>query len=387
MAATHDRPLTVLLTDPHLRGGGQVRYVATLARELTKRGHHMIIGCKPDSMLVDRAREAGCELMDTFVFRGGLRPRAWRQDLHRMMAFIHDRQPDLLHVNGSQDHWISAVANRRLSRPVCILRTRHNTYPVHDAWPNRVLNRRWTDYQIVVCETVRQCLARQRGFDETRMCTIHNGVDPEMYRPDPLLRQAARQEFGYADEHIVLGMAARLVPDKGHRFLFEAASVLRNDFPELRLLLLGQGDLRNRLEALAVTHGIAPIVTFGGFRDDMPRCVQAFDIGVQPSIACEASSFSLMEQMAAGKPIVTSDHGGSKEIVRDGMDGYVVPAGTVKPLQVALASLIRDPNRRAEMGRAARQRILDHFTVGIFVDRTLEAYHRALQIHRERTAR
>ncbi|MBN2307451.1 MAG: glycosyltransferase [Candidatus Hydrogenedentes bacterium] len=382
------RPLKILITDPHLKGGGQVRYIANLARELTRLGHSIIVGCKPGSVLVDCGRQAGAPVHDRFRYRGGLRPRAWLHDLRAARAFIAREAPDILHANGSQDHWISALANRTLGAPVCMVRTRHNTYPVHDAWPNRLLNRHWTDYQIVVCETVRARLAQQRAFDAARMRSLHNGVDPAQFHPDPEARARARAAFGYTAEHVVLGMAARLVIAKGHRFLFEAAPTLRLEFPNLRILLLGQGVLENSLKQSVRDAGLDSIVTFAGFRDDMPVCIQAFDIGVQPSIDCEASSFSLMEQMATEKPIVTSDHGGSKEIVRDGLDGFVVPAGTVDPLADALRALIAEPGRRIAMGRSARERILSAFTLEQFAARTVDAYREALDIcqHRRRNA-
>ena len=377
-----ERPLKILVTDPHLKGGGQVRYIANLTGELTRLGHTLIVGCKRGSVLVDHAARAGCRAHDRFEYRGGLRARAWRGDLRELRAVIETERPDVLHANGSQDHWVSALANRLMGRPVCLVRTRHNTYPVHDAWPNRVLNRDWTDYQIVVCETVRARLAEQRSFDPARMCSLHNGVDAERFRPDADARSVARERFGISDEHVVLGMAARLVVAKGHRFLLDAVRLLRDEFACLRVLLLGQGVLEGELKAMVQDYGLGSMVTFAGFRDDMPACIQAFDIGVQPSIDCEASSFSLMEQMATEKPIVTSDHGGSKEIVRDGVDGFVVPAGTVQPLAEALRSLIADPARRIEMGRSARRRILDQFTHKAFANRTLTAYHEALVIHR-----
>jgi glycosyltransferase involved in cell wall biosynthesis len=118
----------------------------------------------------------------------------------------------------------------------------------------------------------------------------------------------------------------------------------------------------------------------------MTAVVQAFDIGVVPSIACEASSFSLMEQMAAERPMVVSDHGGSKEIVRDRVDGFVVPAGAVEPIENALRMLAANAALRSEMGASARLRVLNDFTVEIFAHRTLEAYREALAIHRSRVA-
>ncbi len=381
-----DRTLHIFMTDPHLSGGGQVTYVDRLAGELVRKGHRVVIGCKPDSVLVEVSAKTGAEALNQFVFKGGLRPRAWLHDLRKIRHYIRKQKPDIIHVSGSQDHWVCALGNQSLGHPVCLVRTRHNTYPVKDNWPNRVLNRRWTDYSIVVCDTVRQTLAAQKTFDGARMCSIHNGVDPAHYMPDSMGRGSARAEFGYGEDHIVCGIAARLVPAKGHEFLFKAIAQLTKDFPNLRVLVLGQGDLKVELQKLAGDLGIANIVQFAGFRTDIPRCTQAFDIGVLPSIDCDTSSFSLKEEMAAEKPIVASDHGGLPEIVNNGIEGFVVPAGSVEPLAEALRRLIVNPDLRRQMGVAGAKRVAKEFSVTVFAQRTLDAYHRALELHREHSA-
>lgn len=389
--SVNDVPLHILMTDPHLRGGGQVRYLTSLAREVVRLGHRVTFGCRPGSVLVDRAVEAGCDVHAQFPFRGGLRPRSWFEDLRQIRRFILEQRPDIIHVNLSQDHWSCGVANRLMGFPVCLLRTRHNTYRVRDTFVNRVLNRHWTDYQVVVCDVVRRTLAAQPTFDATRMESIHNGVDAEEYRPNPEARKKARQEFGYRDDDAVLGIAARLVPAKGHEFLFRAvaqlrdeASKLRDEAPRLRVLVLGEGELEGSLKGLVADLSLGSIVSFAGFRDDMAYCTQAFDIGIQPSIDCDTSSLSLKEQMAAGKPVIASDYGGLTEIVTDGAEGFAVPAGTVEPLAQAIGKLLSNPLLCEKMGRAGRARVLDEFTVQRFASRTVDAYRRALKFHRAR---
>lgn len=376
-----ERPLHILISDPHLRGGGQVRYVANLAAELGRLGHRITVACRRDSVLVEHAHAAGCVANARFAFRGGLRPASWLTDLRETRRVIREDRPDILHVNGSQDHWALAGANRLIGRPVCVVRTRHNTYPVHDLLPNRILNLRWTDFQIVVCEMVRRSLEKQPSFDAARMCSIHNGVDAKEFHPDSKLRAEARAEFGYGKDDLVCGIAARLVPAKGHVYLFRAAAMLLRDFPTLRLLVLGRGDLEPELVQLARDLRIADIVHFAGFRDDIARCTQTFDIGVQPSIDCDTSSFSLKEQMAEEIPVVCSDYGGLTEIVTDGVEGFVVPTGEAEPLAEAMKKLLADPDQRRTMGRAGRQRVLREFTLEVFARRTAEAYYRALEIH------
>lgn len=373
------RSLHIVLLDPHLRGGGQVRYVTNLATEFTRRGHRVVIGCRPGSVLEDSAREAQCAALPVFAFRGGLRPRAWWRDIQALRHYLRTQRPDILHVSGSQDHWTAALANRLEGRPAALLRTRHNTYPVANNLPNRLLNLWWTDFQIVVCDVVRRDLAATPVFDAARMCAIHNGVDAEAYGPDPTARAAARTEFGYADDHFVLGVAARFVKDKGHEFLLRAVGEVAAEFPQLRVLLLGQGVLEPALRALCDALGIADRVHFAGFRDDMARCTQAFDAGVLTSIGCDTSSFSLKEEMAEEKPIIASDYGGLTEIVADGVEGLVVPAGQVAPVAEALRKLLRmTPEARATMGQAGRARVLREFTLQVFAERTEAVYHQVL---------
>jgi glycosyltransferase involved in cell wall biosynthesis len=379
--ATKKKTLKVLMTDPHLLGGGQVRYVTNLAHQLTHLGHEVTIGCKSKSVLVDSAREAGCSVFNTLLLRGGLRPRIWWHDIKKVKEFIRKEKPDIIHVNGSQDHWVCAMANRLMRRPVCIVRTRHNTYLVKDNYPNRLLNLKWTDYQIVVCDVVRQDLASHPAFDETRMCAIHNGIDPKLFAPNTEARERIRAEFGYTDNHIVCGIVARLEPAKGHEFLFHAVAQIVSDFPQLRVLTLGRGKKKRELKKLAEDLKIQDIVKFTGFRDDMAACIQAFDFGVQPSIDCDTSSFSLKEQMAAEKPVIASNYGGLTEIITNGQEGWIVPAGTVEQLALAIRRLLEDRETANRMGKTGRERVRKDFTVQVFAEKTVEAYHRAMQVH------
>ncbi|HNZ49417.1 MAG TPA: glycosyltransferase family 4 protein [Candidatus Hydrogenedentes bacterium] len=376
-------PLHIMIADPHLQGGGQVRYVATLAQGLHEKGHRVTIACRPGSVLADHAR--GCATaLDRFQFRGGLRMRSWTNDHREALRFIRNEKPDILHVNGSQDHWTFAFANGMLGKPVPLVRTRHNTYKVKTNLPNRILNRKHTDFQIVVCHSVRETLSRHPAFCADRMLTIHNGVDAHRYKADTEARRRARAEFHYSDNDIVCGIVARLVPAKGHTFLFQAAALLQEKHPELRIAVLGQGVLEEALRKEAETLGIADRVQFLGFRDDMNYCVQAFDIGAQPSIDCDTSSFSMKEQMAAGIPLIASDYGGLTEIIDDGVEGLIVPAGTVEPLAAALERLLSDASLRTAMAEKGKARVAAEFSSEVFVSRTLEVYQQLAAEKRRR---
>lgn len=376
----------ILLTDPHTDGGGQVRYIESLARELVRMGHRVTIGCRTNSILVDVAHNTGCEVLPEFRFARGLRLRSWLHDLRAMRRYLESEAPDVVHVNGSQDHWVAALVKAFFLRGLCLVRTRHNTYRVKNSLVNRILNRTLTTYQICVCDMVRQSLASHPAFRPDRLTSIHNGVDADKYCPDAESRARARADLGYHPGDLVCGIAARLVKAKGHTYLFQAFQQLVDAFPEARLLILGQGALADSLKAEVRDLGLEERVAFGGFRDRMEVWVQAFDIGVLPSIDCDTSSFSLKEQMAAEIPVVASDYGGLPEIVNDGQEGFVIPHGTVGPLADALKALLADDSLRRDMGRRGRRRVLEEFTGAVFAERTAAAYETALEIDREHTA-
>lgn len=371
-------PLRILLTDSHSDGGGQVRYLQSLASSLVRQGHAVTAGCRKGSVIAPIARASGGEALDQFHFARGLRPASWWRDIRVMRAYLRASRPHVVHVNGSQDHWVSALAQAAHGFNIPLVRTRHNTYSVKRGLANRILNRHWTTHQITVCEMVRETLADHPAFDPARLTTIHNGVDTAVYRPDADARARARAEFGYAPGDFVCGIAARLVAAKGHTYLFEAAADLVERLPHLRILVLGQGVLEEPLKAQVEQLGLADRVHFAGFRDDMPACVQALDLGVLPSIDCDTSSFSLKEQMAAGIPVVASDYGGLPEILQDGVEGFVVPHGTVGPLVRAIARLADDAALREAMGQAGRARVLREFSLEAFAGRTVAVYRRVL---------
>lgn len=355
-----------------------MRYVTTLVEGLCALGHRVTIGCREGSVLVEQ-NSGVAGIVDRFHFRGGLRPRAWINDVREAQRFIRRERPDIIHVNGSQDHWTMAATKVISDHAVPLLRTRHNTYSVALNGPNRLLNRRLTDFQIVVCDSVRRTLASHPAFHADRLRTIHNGVDASLYQPNPAARRKARSELGFVDSDIVCGIVARLVPAKGHVFLFQAVASLKALLPDLRILVFGQGVLEDELRLLADSLGIASMIRFAGFRNDMQYWVQAIDIGAQPSIDCDTSSFSMKEQMAAGIPVIASAYGGLGEIIDDGVEGILTPPGTTDPLAEALKRLTLDAELRTRMGTRARERVIAEFSKEVFVGRTLETYYSVIE--------
>jgi glycosyltransferase involved in cell wall biosynthesis len=206
---------------------------------------------------------------------------------------------------------------------------------------------------------------------------------PEHYVPNGIripapatsaTRAEVRRELGLADDDVVAVMVARLAPLKGHDVLLRALARIAPDQPRLRVVLVGDGPLAGELTALAEELGITDRVVFTGLRRDVPRVLQGADMAVLPSLH-EAVPISIIEEMAAGLPIVATDVGGLPDTVSDGEEGVIVPPSDVEALAAALARLGVDDELRRTMGKRGRQRAESEHSI----ENTTRAYERMIE--------
>lgn len=382
-----DASFNVLLSDPVPGPHGQSRYVWQLAQHLHEAGHGVTVAVPRGAASFPAVQSAPFPILDGFRFAHGADLAGRLDDVRRFRTGIRALRPDIVHVSHSHDHWSAALANALLKHPARLLRTRHIARPVRDSRSNRLLLGRWTDMQIAVCESLRASLAEHPAIGPERLAAVHNGVDSDIYRPDPETRMRARAALGYRESEVVAGIAARLWRYKRHDLLLHALARARTTCPALRLLVIGEGPDGPALEALARQLGVADIVRFHGpvGLSQMPDVHRALDMGVLPS-STETSSFSVKEHMATGLPVIVSDAGGLPEIVTHRREGMVFPSGQVEPLALALCTMADNPPLRARMGAAARERACREFSVQTSVERTLACYGRALSLPPSRDA-
>ena len=227
---------------------------------------------------------------------------------------------------------------------------------------------------IAVSEATKRDWVRRSGIPADRVVTIHNGIDPEQFRR----RQspaAARLQLGLPQNALILGGLGRLDPAKGFGDLIEATAILRSRFPTLRLAIAGSGALREQLQALAESKGIAGEVTFLGFQQDVNPFLDACDVFVQSSL-CEALGYSLLEAMAHEVPAVGTSVGGIPEVIVPGETGFLAPPRNAAGLAAAIAPLLESAELRQRMGRAGRERVIKHFHEADMVRKTLAVYRR-----------
>ena len=233
---------------------------------------------------------------------------------------------------------------------------------------------RTVDGFIAVSDDVGAAVRRQFHPPPGRVVTIPNGVDTERYG-QLIDRAAVRERVGIPGDARVLIVVAKLMKQKGHEFLLRALPSLFERFPDLHVLLVGDGPLRSRLtDDIAQLPGAAR-VHLAGNRRDAGDLLAASDLFVLPSL-WEGLPMALLEAMATGLPAVVTDVSGSGQVVVDGESGLVVPPGDVERLCAAIGLMLDDPDRAKRMGIAGRRRV-DRF----FSARVQAARHAALYRH------
>ena len=182
----------------------------------------------------------------------------------------------------------------------------------------------------------------------------------------------------------LVGNVAALTPHKGQRHLVEAAALVVRQVPDARFIIAGGGELRESLERQIKEHRLEKHVMLTGFRPDALSLHKAFDIFVMSSIT-EGLGTSLLDAMAAARPIVATSAGGIPEVVRDGVTGLLVPPRDHAAMAAAIVRLLNDPALRDRMGAAGRARVVEEFSADRMLKDTLAVYRRvALHPHQER---
>jgi glycosyltransferase involved in cell wall biosynthesis len=178
-------------------------------------------------------------------------------------------------------------------------------------------------------------------------------------------------------------MIARFHPVKDHATLLRAFARVAAQCPDVDLLLVGDGSLRGEIEAmLARSASEGSRVRLLGIRPDVPEILQAVDLFALSSV-CEAASLTLLEAMAAGRPVVVTDVGGNPEIVRQGIDGLLTPRGDDAAMARAMLRLLNDPDEAKRMGASGRERIRQRYRLETTVERYYNLYWRLAKRHRE----
>lgn len=218
----------------------------------------------------------------------------------------------------------------------------------------------WVNGLIAVSDEVETAILKDIGPIKDKITVILNGVDTERYQRS-VDKAHIRQLLGLSTNAQVIVMVATFKKQKGHRYLIEAAAPLVSQFPDLHILLIGDGDLKEEIITLANQSDLNGHVHFLGFRSDVPDLLAASDYFVLPSL-WEGLPMALVEAMASGMPVIATEVAGTKQVMVSGETGLLVPPGDSEKLNEAMLYLLCEPTIAKRFGAAAKQRVIEYFS-------------------------
>jgi L-malate glycosyltransferase len=366
------RRLTILHLAANRWWTGSADPTIQLVAALGRRGHRVLLGVTPGDRFEAKAREAGLTLVEGVHLRARLAPVELVSDVRRLGRTVREHDVDVIHAHHSHDHWLAALVGRLANVRPSVVRTFHNLRAVKSGVVARTLYRRTAAAFAVSRQIESRC--RLAGVAGGRVYWTPGVADLPRFGAGGDAR-AVREEFKLGEAPVIVSVA-RLAPNRGHELLLAGFRTLLADIPTARLLLVGKGETRGRLEQLVVELGLAQHVTFTGYRDrDLPSVLAAADCFALMAAGSDDSCRAALEAMAAARPVVARRVGALPETVAHGETGLLVDDDTPAGVAAALRAIVTDPGRARAMGAAGRRRAETQFSPERSVETVERAYH------------
>jgi glycosyltransferase involved in cell wall biosynthesis len=361
--------------------GGAEAVLLSIAKGLRDKGHTSVAGLLQPGWLHDELKQCGIPtvLVD--------QRRAYDLGCLRTLSRLVRRlQIDIIHSHEFMMNVYGSLAGSYEGVPVISTVHGKNYYPLR--------RRRRLAYRIIVsrlstmvaiCEDMKRFLTARIGIPKDSILTVHNGIDSRPFEraAGEAAVAATKRELSIPADSPVVGTVGMLVPEKDHSTFLKAAQLVVRQWPGAIFLVIGSGRLQDSLMAEASRAGIENRVRFAGFRSDIAALLHAMDVYVCSSVS-EGLSLSILEAMAAAKPVVATDVGGNPELVVDDATGFVVPARDPSRLAERITFLLEHDELARELGRNGQRRVEQRFTLGHMVDSYEALYYAALARGRKR---
>jgi glycosyltransferase involved in cell wall biosynthesis len=369
--------------------GGAQSWVAGITSRLSKMGYRVSIACPDDASSVSHFNGCG-EVIPTRVRYSKLTPWSDLRYFVELLSLLRERRFDVVHLSAAKAALYGRLAARAAGVPIVIFNA--HGFPFHDfinpaaritlATIEKLLSRYCTDVVVCCGEAVRAYALSHNIVPGSRLVTIENGVEIPETLPE---RDTARRALGLPPDAAVIVTVGRLARQKAPENFLQAAALVTREVRGARFLLVGDGPLKSHLQTLAERLGIAASVQFLGFRDDVPLILRAADIFALFS-RWEGLPLTILEAMAAERPVVATAVDGNVEAVQHGRTGLISPAEDIDRFAMNLTTLVRAPDRAREMGSAGRRLVEERFCVERMAHELSDLYQRLDERRQPRTA-
>jgi glycosyltransferase involved in cell wall biosynthesis len=364
----------ILLTNFHLgTGGGHRTYLLSLLKSSLATEFHLALACPASSSINTLAREDGKRVFDQ-VFPGRLKDFTGVVESIRNLERIHRQFPfQIIHSNGSRDHWIAIYWKTFYRRTAKIIRSRHAVKKIGNDLFHAWANNRATDLHIYVSRGMVPLCEPLGALKLKNSRVIPNGIDTSFFQPRPKDKELAAK-LGIGESDFVVGSNAGLGSHKRADLMLHAVAQLPNR-EKIKILLLGEERAAENYFYWARPLGVEKNVVYGGMHEDVRPYLSLFDLGFVLSDSIETSSYAAKEMMAMGVPLICTRYSGLPENVDQGKNGYVIESGDVPALQKSVAEfLAMNEEQRAQFRAHSRAKVEREFSLPIQIAAIAQAY-------------
>ena len=360
-------------------GGSETNALRT-AKALLQLGHEVHCIClAPGGRVLDEFRDAGIPILHLPL--GSFRNARALSTGRKLFTWLRHHRIDVVHAYDPYSDTFAVPVARAASTPLVVASQRWWRDP-----PGRLL-RLGTNasYRIAHCVIVNSERVRRRliaqGHSSDRVHTVSNLVEPHLFDvPTDQELEVQRSHVGLVPGLPVIGIVARLTQVKDHATFLRAAALLIAEGVNAQFVVIGDGELRNELEGLVDSLGIRDVVHFTGMVRTSSNISSLLDVAALTSLA-EGFPNAVVEAMAAGRPVVATDVGGTPDALLHGHTGYLVPPSNPRELADRFRELLEDPALVARMGQRAREVALSQYSAPIVIEQLLAIYRSNIRQH------
>lgn len=358
-----------LMTEPFGIGGVQSD-IKALGPYFTGKGHEVLLAC-PEGDQVPYLERAGVRHIPFSVhFRT---PGEFQEQARNLKGLIESTRPTVLAPQSIRSSWLCAAAAKGI--PLARVTTIHNIHtPFNSLWAGFLLNR--CSHFIIFESDHEQRRLTRLGLSSRKTVVVPSGIDTDTFFKTPKPEHLKMAIPNPGPDTVVFGCVARLSEEKAHKDLLEAFSKVHEAHPSARLILVGDGPLREELVQKTKSLGLSSAVYFAGQRANVPEYLNLLDVFVLASTR-ESLPRAARESMACGLPVVATKVGATREAVHHLSNGLLVPPGDPDALARAMIRLIAEPELRWRMGEKSLSLIQKRFSEKMWLEENEKIYIRA----------
>ena len=354
----------VFLNSCPVWGGGE-KWTFTTARLLNEDPEfNVYIATGSDTELYKRAKKAGIKTNEVKVKSGITVLNPFK--VYSFVNFLREKDIDIMFLNMSQDLKFGGITGK-LAELDRIIYRRGSAIPIKNRFYNKYLLTKSVTDIIANSKATKETILRNTSqwLNENKIELIYNGIDLDKIDKAKENPVDLKQEFGIANNKIIIGNIGRLSYQKGHEFLVEAVELLKQQRDDFIVLIIGDGERAEEIKNLVSSKGLDDHIIFTGFRDDVYNLLPGLDFLVHTA-RWEGFGFVIAEAMAAGLPVVSTDVSNISEIVVDGKTGYLAEAEDSEDIASKMLKMIEQKNKN-DFGIKGRKVIEEKFSLEIMI--------------------